>query len=136
MGRTTRALGDNTPGIVYTIDNFLGPQDISLPKSMRENILETFVWGLGDLLTNKVVMVVSDHKTAEVPFSPDMVFIDGSHEYEAVKYDIQKWKSRLTPGGLLCGHDYTNIYPVRQAVDELLPKAKLAHGTSIWYSYI
>lgn len=58
--------------------------------------------------------------------SLDFCFIDADHSYEGVKADIAAWRTKVKPGGWLCGHDY---YPqehqtapwmvgVRQAVDE------------------
>lgn len=48
----------------------------------------------------------------------DMVYIDGSHDYEDVKIDILNWLPRAKK--ILCGDDYTKGWPgVRKAVDEL-----------------
>lgn len=135
MGRSTRALGDHTPGSVVAIDDFKGPRDMRLPDFMRQGIAETFMYGLGDLIqSSKVVMVVADHASINIDFSPDMVFLDGSHDYQDVKRDIQMWLPRLQPGGLLCGHDYTNMFGVRQAVAETIKHFKVARGTTIWYT--
>ena len=55
-------------------------------------------------------------------FEVDAVFLDGSHEYAAVKRDIESWRYRLKPGGILAGHDINDHYPgVEQAVREMLP---------------
>ena len=35
----------------------------------------------------------------------DFVFIDADHSYEAAKADIAAWRSKVKPGGILCGHD-------------------------------
>ena len=37
--------------------------------------------------------------------SLDFVFIDADHSYEAAKADIAAWRSKVKPGGILCGHD-------------------------------
>lgn len=47
----------------------------------------------------------------------DLIYIDGSHEYEDVKKDIELWHPRAIK--ILCGDDYTESWPgVRKAVDE------------------
>lgn len=58
--------------------------------------------------------------------SVDFVFLDGDHSYEGCRDDISAWKSKVIPGGYLCGHDYGHTPDpakpwttgVKQAVDE------------------
>jgi hypothetical protein len=52
--------------------------------------------------------------------SLDFVFIDADHSYEGVARDIDAWRSKVKPGGILCGHDYYHPrFPgVARAVDE------------------
>lgn len=52
----------------------------------------------------------------------DLVFIDGSHDYESVKADAGRATAVLRPGGLLAFHDYARSEDpgVTRAVDELL----------------
>jgi SAM-dependent methyltransferase len=38
----------------------------------------------------------------------DWIYIDGLHSYEGVQSDLAHYKSKLKPGGILMGHDYTN----------------------------
>lgn len=45
------------------------------------------------------------------------IFIDGNHDYEVVKQDIDLWWTRLETGGVMCGHDYGK-WGVKKAVDE------------------
>jgi predicted O-methyltransferase YrrM len=53
--------------------------------------------------------------------SLDVVFIDLTHTYEAVKEDIALWLPKVKKGGYLAGDDYHENWPgVIQAVDELL----------------
>jgi hypothetical protein len=63
----------------------------------------------------------------------DVVFIDADHSYEGCKRDILTWKSKVNPGGLLCGHDYANKKgEVKKAVDECLGKVELAEDHTWW----
>ncbi len=52
----------------------------------------------------------------------DFLFIDGSHHYESVKRDIEKWSHFLKADGLMAFHDYdAKTDPgVYKAVDEYL----------------
>jgi predicted O-methyltransferase YrrM len=38
----------------------------------------------------------------------DFVFIDGDHSYEATLADIEAWVPKVRPGGIICGHDYSD----------------------------
>lgn len=50
----------------------------------------------------------------------DLIYIDGSHEYEDVKNDIIHYRQKLNNGGIIFGDDYSNtVFPgVKKAVDE------------------
>jgi SAM-dependent methyltransferase len=56
--------------------------------------------------------------------SADAVFLDGAHDYEAVRQDIEAWWRVVKPGGWLGGDDYRHPDPrfdfsgVDRAVDE------------------
>lgn len=54
--------------------------------------------------------------------SLDMVYIDGSHIYDAVRQDLNDWAGKVKNGGYLCGHDYINEpqFGVVQALDEFI----------------
>ena len=60
--------------------------------------------------------------TSDVVGPFDVVFIDGAHDYESVRADIEHALTVLAPGGLLAFHDYRSpIDPgVTRAVDECL----------------
>jgi hypothetical protein len=71
----------------------------------------------------------------------DFVFIDADHSYEAVKQDITLWLPKVKPGGWLCGHDFAKKriqgdrtpYPVKKAVEELLPGYELDVDNTFFY---
>lgn len=55
-------------------------------------------------LTDKVIAC---HPDDALPLPEyDLVFIDGAHEYEAVKADIERALAVLSPDGLIAFHDY------------------------------
>lgn len=65
--------------------------------------------------------------------SLDFVFIDASHDYHDVKWDIENWLAKVKPGGILAGDDYCPHWPgVVQAVDEVLSKAQISVRRSVW----
>jgi hypothetical protein len=41
----------------------------------------------------------------------DFVFIDADHSGEAVGRDIDAWRPKVRPGGILAGHDFTTYFP-------------------------
>lgn len=57
------------------------------------------------------------------PASQDFVWVDGNHQYEWAKSDLELYWPKIKAGGLLCGHDYCNAPPtcgVKDAVDEFV----------------
>jgi hypothetical protein len=54
--------------------------------------------------------------------SLDFVFIDADHSFSGCSSDISSWRSKVKPGGLLCGHDYgfETLPGVKKAVDEFV----------------
>lgn len=62
--------------------------------------------------------------------SIDLVYIDGSHEYEDVYKDIKMWNTIAKK--VICGDDYSPHWPgVVRAVDECLPEANKSQR--LWY---
>jgi len=41
--------------------------------------------------------------------SLDYIYIDGNHDYDHVKQDLELWWPKLKPGGLMTGHDYLMV---------------------------
>lgn len=72
-------------------------------------------------------MLMSDGAKHHEDESLDFVFIDGTHTYQAVKEDIANWLPKVKTGGLICGHDYCEVFDnggVVKAVRELCPEIK------------
>jgi hypothetical protein len=66
----------------------------------------------------------------------DIVFLDGSHDYEDVAWECEHFSEAIREGGVLSGHDYNIFEGVNKAVDEFAAKigkpVKQLHG-NIWY---
>lgn len=145
MGRSTRALADNTSGVVYAVDTWRGSKETEdLLKGKTDDwLLARFTENLSDHIGTDTVRRV---RLPSIPAADyfadqlrrgqrpvfDMVFIDGAHDYESVKADILAWRPLLAPGGLLCGHDWGSE-GVKQALDEVAPDARrVCDMGSIW----
>lgn len=61
--------------------------------------------------------------------SLDWVYIDGNHLYEFVRRDLELSLSKVRPGGIISGDDYTTggwwMGGVKQAVDEFVRDKKI-----------
>lgn len=135
IGRSTRALADNTPGYVVAFDDWRGPRDNDLDKQLSKlDLLWAFKYNLRDHIeTGKVKILIGDHGDPNIRIvdRPDMVFIDGDHTYEGAKRDMLIWKDRVAKGGMICGHDYS-WDGVFQALREVFPYATNVPYTDIW----
>lgn len=70
--------------------------------------------------------------------SVDLLFIDGLHTYEQVLIDCKNYISKVKPGGIFAGHDFTAITGVNQAVKEFAAtqgKEILTTECDVWYWY-
>jgi hypothetical protein len=136
LGRSTRALADNTAGVVHAVDDWKGPRDEAIPDAERAELFAKFLANTAGL-DGRLQVHRADH-AAELgswSSSVDMVFIDGSHDYEDVKRDIAFWQARAPEECLLSGHDFSPGWPgVMRAVTELVPGVRVHGGTSIWYA--
>jgi predicted O-methyltransferase YrrM len=65
----------------------------------------------------------------------DMIFIDGDHRYDSIKFDLAKWHKYLKPGGIMCGHDYGFPSTTKAILEHCLSKnvALYTLKDSIWY---
>lgn len=68
--------------------------------------------------------------------STDLVFLDGSHDYDDVIWECENYSEVIRPGGVLSGHDYNIFEGVNKAVDEFSARSgkpvQQLHG-NIWY---
>jgi predicted O-methyltransferase YrrM len=135
QGRSTRAMLDNSEAIVHVFDDWKGPREINIPD--RDKIFQRFLDNTSDKL-NQLVITSGDFSWSyqkQAHITPDMVFIDGSHEYKDVKRDIEFWKPLMASGGLMCGHD-ANWDCVMRAALEVLGGVEVVAGTKLWWNFV
>lgn len=141
IGRSTRALVDHTEGVVIAVDSWdpvtwleqidpVDPPAGRLARTYPQPFL-TFIHhlrGCPNLLIHRGTL-----QEVQLPWMPDMVFLDGDHRYHAVRADILAAQRLLAPGGILCGHDYhSSIWPdVTRAVDDFVGPVRTCE--SIWW---
>lgn len=66
----------------------------------------------------------------------DLVFLDGSHDYEDVIWECENYSQVIRTGGVLSGHDYNIFEGVNKAVDEFslrVGKPVNQLDGNIWY---
>jgi predicted O-methyltransferase YrrM len=81
----------------------------------------------------EVLAMSSEEANKKYPdMTADLVYIDGSHDYENIKKDIELWLPRAKK--IICGDDYTENeeFGIIQAVDELGGK----NYDRFWYKII
>lgn len=82
--------------------------------------------------SDKIIWVkkMSTDALIDIPNNLDFVYIDGNHQYEFVKKDIETYYPKIKLGGILGGHDMYNGFcfehnGVVQAVAEFVVKNNL-----------
>lgn len=96
-------------------------------------IEETEIFGKRFVLRKEESSNIADEFGDE---SLDFVFIDGIHTYEGVISDCRNYYSKVKPGGLFSGHDFTMIQDVNHAVVEFAKEQNKGIFTTevdVWY---
>jgi predicted O-methyltransferase YrrM len=128
LGKSSAYLCDKaTHQNITIIDSWKGsPNELTTTHKLatQVDIYDLFLENMGE---RKYNVIKGTSKVAAKMFlkeSLDVVFIDLTHTYEAVKEDIKLWLPKVKKGGYIAGDDYhENWKGVIQAVDELLPHA-------------
>jgi len=84
----------------------------------------------------KFIEKYSDKAAADVPNNLDFVYVDGGHDYNCVKKDIELYYPKVKKGGIFGGHDFdANHMDICRAVFEFVQKnnLKLYGKNSDWW---
>lgn len=108
---------------VYIVDTWKGsPNELDTHHALakHEDIYRIFLSNMGSRNYTPLMMDSYEASRQFKNNSLDVVFIDMTHTYEAVKNDIEYWLPKVREGGYLAGHDYDDHFPgVKQAVNEV-----------------
>jgi hypothetical protein len=124
LGKSSAYLCDHAKNRikVFIIDTWAGsPDELTTTQALatKTNIYKIFSENMGN---RKYTALKMDSCEAADKFddnSLDVVYIDMTHTYDAVKRDIQHWLPKVKSGGYISGHDYDNFHTgVKRAVDE------------------
>lgn len=135
LGASTRHMAECLPknGKVYAVDHWLGSAEHQPGAACtREDLSKLYEQFLSNVihkkLTHKIIpirMASVDAEKALSDVKPDLIYIDASHETEAVYQDLTIWFPHVQGHGILCGDDWA--WPsVRKAVERFAEEKQLA----------
>jgi SAM-dependent methyltransferase len=146
-GQTTKVMASVCRGTVIAVDHLHGiyTGDTGRNEILRESnqmaILRDFLGNLErelyELRVHGIFENGEEARDAVRQFAGrvkfDLVWLDGDHDYEDVRDDIQAYRPLMAERSVLAGHDYDPTFPgVIRAVDEFCPGFKRGPA-SIWY---
>lgn len=141
-GRNAMCLRNLFPDAhLYLVDPWILYEDyaqkgmpISHEAQDYEKAYQTVCENFKNDLKTTILRMNSVEAAKEVPDQLDLVFIDGNHEYDYVKEDIEAWEGKVRPGGILSGHDYIERFDgVRRAVDEKFQDNVIVGQNEVWF---
>ena len=129
---------------VIAVDPFLADYDDEDPTSFMfefKNVYQTYLDRTGDHQNIKTIVHTSNDALDELRGQEfDFIYIDGLHTYDGVKTDITNYLPLVKKGGVIGGHDYTDLHHhlegVKKAVDEMLGEPDKVFKDNSWIKYV
>jgi len=109
-GQTSHHLLSNTGVHLYMIDPWKTWKGWSTQDQCDQDYVQVCSFekefpGRVTVFRNK-----SEDVADKVPDNLDFIFIDGNHDYEYIKKDLEMWVPKVRSNGLVMGHDWTGKY--------------------------
>lgn len=99
-------------GKLYAVDTWLGSREhYRLPECVHRLpvLFQQFLSNMVHAgLCHQIVPIrmTTLEAARALNVTPDLVYVDASHDTEDVKQDVVHWYPRLADGGILCGDDW------------------------------
>lgn len=136
--------------MLYTIDPWLHVDGVefeaSYPQEKLDLIKQNAYKSLDSFIKEvrcSIIENTSDEAAKMLDFiigkgSVDFVWIDGHHEIEQVKRDIENYLPFINTvtGGVLGGHDYGLAYGIKDLVDEKFGDKVIVGADFTWWVYV
>jgi len=148
LGLSTRHLAKTIPedGVVYAVDHWQGsPNEDNSPFDIP-NLYRQFLSNvIHENLTHKIIPVrmASLQASQTLKVQPDLIYLDGTHDFNNVMLDLILWYPLVKDHGIMCGDDYfwgddpsRGGGPVKRAVDTFARENNLTvrhDGKWMWY---
>ena len=141
LGCSTRFIASHLPegGKLYAVDTWRGsPGEVVHMEDPRlPNLYQLFLSNVKHAGLTEVIVPMrmrSLEASRALAIQADLIYLDASHETENVYQDIIAWHPHLSPGGVLCGDDWS--WPsvrkgVNKAADEL--KCQVLTAQNFWW---
>jgi len=122
---------------VYCIDPWEATGEINTEYDMKEveKIFDNRIKDYDNII--KIKATSADARGSSLlPKKADLIYIDGLHNYDAIRQDITLWKDKITK--LITGHDYwpNKFDGVIKAVNEALGKPDKIFSDTSWIKEI
>jgi len=126
LGASTCFIAELLPydGKVYAVDHWLGNTEWSNHLGFREAQPFFYQQFLSNVIHKRLCEKIIPMKMPSIEAAqvidaiPDLVFLDGSHDFDSVYEDLSAWYPLLEENGVLCGDDFNwgVDKPVKRAV--------------------
>lgn len=140
QGWTSEYLLDKLPNCkLYGVDPYMNYYDWSNVEVKGQDEVMPKMLKRMERFGNQFILIREKSDDAVDKFedeSQDFIFIDGIHTYEQVLKDCRNYWPKLKKGGLFCGHDYTNVPQVGDAVRVFAKEINMNIGRArqdIWF---
>ena len=141
MGKSTRFLADRCD-LVVAVDHWLGSKEHQeAHKEKLPTLFDQFLSNCERHRDKIVPLRMTSDEAAKLPLpEADLIYLDGSHEYDQVKADIENYYGFLATPGVMCGDDYQRDcgrgQVIARAVHGFADRERLLVGVKVpiwWY---